>query len=173
MTPLPRMSQAAFDKYADIIGRALMAYPGVIRHALTGSTETFSARFRDAVKGAIKYGHTNVRVSSILLNQYGPKLSVAMRDGYVLIGPKESFRSLEVEKFISKQPGGIPEVSMTFSDTACAVYLCELIKHKAFKGPIIFTVGPLTQEAATKLELEYNVTMVPVKGEEDIYTLLP
>lgn len=171
--PHPRLSQAALDKYAEPIALALTAYPGVVRYDLIGSSETFSARFRDAIKGALKYGHTNLHVSPILLKLHGLKLSVSMRDGYVLIGPKESIRSKNIEAITNKPPKDTPEIKVDLNDTACAVYLCELIKHKAFPGPIVFTVGPLTQETATKLELEYGVTMVPVDGETDLYTLLP
>lgn len=167
------MSQAALDKYAGPIALALNSYPGVIRYDPIGSPETFSARFRDAIKGALRYGHTNLGIPKTLLELYGPKLAVSMRDGYVLIGPKDAVRSKNIEAVTNKPPKDTPEIKVDLNDTACAVYLCELIKHKAFPGPIVFTVGPLTQETATKLELEYGVTMVPVDGETDLYTLLP
>lgn len=171
--PLPRQSQSALDKYADPLRRALEVYPGVIRQDLTGSPETFAARFRDAIKGAIKYGHTHPEVPQALLELYGPNLSVAMREGYVLIGPRNALRDKYVESFATSVRDNLPEVTMDLTDTACAIYLCELVKRKAFKDPVIFTVGPMSQETATKLELEYGVTLAPVPGETDIYTLLP
>lgn len=172
MTAPRYLTKVAFDRYAHDLGLALRAYPEVIRVKVPNSVETYAARFRDARKAKQLHGWTNPEVDDLLFEQHADSLAVAMRDGYVLIGTSQAIKAYET---LATQPQDAPsqhDIEVSFSDYSCAVYLCELIRRRAFKTPIAFTVGPLSQELATKLEMEYGVTLVPVEGRDSIYTLL-
>lgn len=170
MTPYAK-SQVAFDRYAEPLGLALLAYPGVLKWEVSGSVESFAARFREAKNAGLEFGYTHSRVNPRSFREYGPSLVVAMRTGYVLIGPSSSIKAYEYDPN-SNKPQPDPGIEVDISDMECATALCHLIRAGAFKHPIPFTVGPLSQEFATKLELQFGVTLTPIDDKPHCYTLL-
>lgn len=172
-------SQNAFHKYAEPLGLALHAYPAAVVWNPPGSCETFACRFRDAVKGGLRYGHTSENVPKGLFDAHAGKLIVAIRSNgldknFVVIGTKSAIREYDTQQNGSQNTPEVKdnEVHVEIKDTTVAVMLCELIKRQVFKTPVVFVAGPLTQEIATRLENDYGVTLVPVPNRPDYFTLL-
>lgn len=167
-------NQATFDRYAPYIARALESFPGPLRIDIAPgeSVETFAGRFRDARKAKTLYGysHPDIDEAAFLRNAY--QLQVAMREGYVLIGTREAIKAVGPLSFTEtlERPDGTIEVSIT--DIAVAVNLCQLIAAKAFKQPVAFTVGPLSEHQVKMLEESYDVAFAPVPDRPDIYTIV-
>lgn len=174
MTAPRYLTKEAFDKYAPDLGYALNLYPVAARIDISGSVETYAARFRDARKAKQLHGWKHPAVNEDLFKSHADSLVVAMRNGYVLIGTPKAIRTYEEVGQVGYKKGTpVPDnVEVDLTDEECATMLCELISRKAFKTPIAFTVGPLTEVKVRYLETNYNVTLVPVSGREQIYTLL-
>lgn len=91
--PIPwRFSEACFRRYEPAITDALAAYPKVIAYEPQSSLETFTARFRDAIRGHIKHRFSPSTVDPDILARLGERLSCISQDGKVLIGPLSALK---------------------------------------------------------------------------------
>lgn len=91
-----RHSLTAFLRYADAIAAVLSAWPNAVTFDPAPlSVETFAARFRDAMTGAVRYDYNHPRIDRRRLGEVLPNIVVAIRDNVVVAGSPSAVKAVK------------------------------------------------------------------------------
>lgn len=174
MSTVPhRYKKEQFDRYAPFIGKALENWPNltkVVPQAV--SMETFSARFRDAVTAAIKFGYEHDLVSQDSLRKYGPELSVAMRADCVVIGPRHAIRAdKNIGSVLPNSHKKVDEIEVK-NDLECLAHVCALLHSRAFVSVPSFFVREISQTYIDSLEAQWDVCFAEDPNEKGKFLIV-
>jgi len=126
----PRATYAAWLRFAPQVRAAMEVHPKThtIR-VISMSPATFASRFRDAVRGAIAYGHSDIPVED--LARWFGEVVVRHDAKDVFIGPRET-------KLADIAVKDMPKTEYTFSMLTDMEYNCfmTLLNNGRIAGPI-------------------------------------
>lgn len=87
-----RFKESAFKRYEPYIDVVMRNFPSVVRlNPEPLSPETFSCRFRDAVKAVLKYNYSTY-LDLNKLRQIQPDMIVSMQETEIVIGDKDTIK---------------------------------------------------------------------------------
>lgn len=168
-----RFKKEQFDRYAPFIAKALENWPNltkVVPQAV--SMETFSARFRDAVTAAIKFGYEHPSVSQDDLKKNGPDLSVAMRADCVIIGPRHAIRAdSNLGSVLPNSNKKNDEIEVK-NDPDCLAHVCMLLHNRAFVNTPTLFVRAVEPDIINKLEEKWDVCFAEDPNEKGKFLIV-
>lgn len=133
-----RFSEKQFRRYEPHIATVVRNWPGITRFKPTCSIETFSCRFRDAIRGLFIYRYITLINYDELLSIRGA-LTVAQKGDCVVIGPK-----LVVAAYSPTSNAEVPTNSeaptlLTNPPRPVLEAFCLLLSGKYITTPLIVT----------------------------------
>ena len=166
-----RFNSRAFDRYAPAIALIVERWPGpVTLDPRPLSVETYSHRLRDAVNGAIRYGHTNPLVPLQPFREIGSLIVVSVRDGNVVAGSREATAAKAFPTVAVGQPLPSPQGTLAYGDNAAIVATMQLLSKRVVPGP--FRITGIPDEPAynelVMLSLDYDVAIERIDSSSAI-----
>lgn len=169
---ITRFSEKAFRRYEDVIRKVLVNWPNItVIDPSPYSVETFSCRFRDAVKA-----HAQSHFSSELVNY--PQfiqlcdefvVSLTYAEGKVAIGPYDQFVSSGKVDFavdeVTAKTQAIPLINLVHPPIELIPAVIMLHHYRIFTEPSIIT---------TTLDITHYMAThdVSIEKNGDVYTIV-
>lgn len=161
--PPYKYSQRVFNEFAEHIGRAIDAFPEVVEfNPQPLSDQTFTRRFREAVKAKELYSWKSDYIDNVRYFQFGKLLVVSPQGSKVIVGARS-----EVKAHLSDEslPKGNAITALAIDNEitisiAGIKNLCILLSGK-YLTPVPSFIVACNEDIARECEREYDVVFTP------------
>lgn len=169
-----RFSEAVFRFYEPFIARALAVYPSSIvidPRRVDRSPETFSCRFRDAVRSFRENRWFPTEINTTAFDEHADELKVHItNDGTCMIGP---LAALAGKRAVPNTTDAYVESTtsptcFTLADQSQIALIGALVHHRMLAHPVL--VAGLTDEDVKNLESAFDLAVV--KNPDGSFTLI-
>lgn len=179
LTPMPqipsRFRETQFQQVAEHLAAALNAFPMAVRiDPRPLSVDTFARKLREGIVAKKNYGWKFPVVDELLWAKHADDLVVSIEPtGTILFGSSTSVKTKNAigGKSLPQASASSGAIELTNCESAELEQLCLLLHNRRFRPTPVFLIRGLSEERRDSLESRYDIAIIPLEGETDLFQI--